>query len=83
MGAVSILPDPTVEFSDASLPSGLLATMLAFASLIIGALALAGAAIEVRDHRRQIEYARIVGIANAAFEGLLLCNDQHDRHCQS
>jgi diguanylate cyclase (GGDEF)-like protein/PAS domain S-box-containing protein len=74
MGAASIIPDPTVEFSAAALPSGLLAIAVALASFIIILLSLAGVALEMRDRRREkLEFDRMQGLANAAFEGLLVC----------
>ena len=74
MGAATIVPDPTIEFSATALPSGWLAIAVALASFIIIALALAGVAIEMRDRRRvEIEFDRMRGLANAAVEGLLVC----------
>jgi diguanylate cyclase (GGDEF)-like protein/PAS domain S-box-containing protein len=74
MGAASIVPDPTIEFSATALPSGWLAIAVALASFIIIVLALAGVAIEMRDRRRsELEFDRMRGLANAAFEGLLVC----------
>src|SRR5882762_932208 len=52
MGAASIIPDPTIEFSATALPSGWFAIAVALASFIIIALALTGVAIEMRDRRR-------------------------------
>src|ERR1700730_12255163 len=74
MGAASIIPDPTIEFSATALPSGWLAIAVALASFIIIVLALAGVAMEMRDRRRaELEFARMRGLANAAVEGLLVC----------
>src|ERR1700730_15616558 len=74
MGAASIIPDPTIEFSATALPSGWFAIAVALASFIIIALALAGVAIEMRDRRRgEVAFDRMRGLANAAFEGLLVC----------
>jgi diguanylate cyclase len=74
MGAVSIAPDPTVEFSRSSLPVGWLATAVAIATFIIILLALAGVAVDMRDRRRsELETERMRGLANAAVEGLLVC----------
>jgi diguanylate cyclase (GGDEF)-like protein/PAS domain S-box-containing protein len=74
MGAASIIPDPTIEFSVTALPSGWLAIAVALASFIIIVLALAGVAIEMRDRRRaELEFDRMRGLANAAVEGLLVC----------
>jgi diguanylate cyclase (GGDEF)-like protein/PAS domain S-box-containing protein len=77
MGAVSIVPDPTVEFSPSALPAGLLAIAVALASFAIILLAMAGVALEMRDRRRgELEADRMRGLANAAVEGLLVCEDE-------
>jgi diguanylate cyclase len=74
MGAVSIIPDPTVELSRSSLPVGWLAAAVAIATFIIILLALAGVAVDMRDRRRsELEAERMRGLANAAIEGLLVC----------
>jgi diguanylate cyclase len=75
MGAAALLPDPTIAVPNTALPSGLLAIAVALATLIIVALALAGAATEMRDRRRgELEAERMRGLANAAVEGLLVCD---------
>src|SRR5215472_3217237 len=75
MGAAAIVPDPTIELSAMALPSGWLAMAVALASLVIIALALTGVAIEMRGRRRtQLEFDRMRGLANAAVEGLLVCD---------
>jgi diguanylate cyclase (GGDEF)-like protein/PAS domain S-box-containing protein len=75
MGAASIIPDPTIEFSQSALPSDWFAIAVAFASFIIIVLSLAGVAIEMRDRRRgELEFDRMRGLANAAVEGLLVCD---------
>ena len=77
MGAVSIVPDPTIEFSPSAIPAGWLAVAVALASFIIILLALAGVAIEMRDRRRgELEADRMRGLANAAVEGLLVCEGE-------
>ena len=77
MGAASIVPDPTIEVSSSALPAGWLAIAVALASFIIIVLALAGVAIEMRDRRRgELEVDRMRGLANAAVEGLLVCDGQ-------
>jgi len=74
MGAASIIPDPTIELSATALPTGWLAIAVALASFIIIVMALAGVAIEMRDRRRTaLEFDRMRGLANAAVEGLLVC----------
>jgi diguanylate cyclase (GGDEF)-like protein/PAS domain S-box-containing protein len=77
MGAASLLPDPTIQLSATAVPSGLLAIAVALATFIIVVLALAGAAIEVRDRRRsELETERMRGLANAAVEGLVVCDSE-------
>jgi PAS domain S-box-containing protein len=74
MGAAAIVPDPTIELSSAALPSAWLAIAVALASFVIIALALAGVALEMRDRRHaEIEADRMRGLANAAVEGLVVC----------
>jgi diguanylate cyclase (GGDEF)-like protein/PAS domain S-box-containing protein len=77
MGAASIVPDPTIALSAMSLPAGLLAIAVALATFIIIMLTLAGAALEVRDRQRgELETARMRGLANAAVEGLVVCDGE-------
>jgi diguanylate cyclase (GGDEF)-like protein/PAS domain S-box-containing protein len=77
MGAVSIIPDPTVEISQSALPAGWLAVGVAFASFAIIALALAGVVLDIRDRRRsELEVDRMRDLANASVEGLLVCDGE-------
>ena len=77
MAAAAIIPDPTVQMSDTALPAGVLSIAVALASFIILMLALAGVAIEMRDRRRgELETDRMRGLANAAVEGLLVCEGE-------
>jgi NO-binding membrane sensor protein with MHYT domain len=50
MGAVSIIPDPTITVSESALPAGWLAVGVAIASFAIIGLALAGVVLDIRDH---------------------------------
>ena len=76
MGAVSIIPDPNIKVSQAALPGAWLAVGVAVASFAIILLSLAGLALDVREQRRsQLEADRMRGLANAAVEGLLVCDD--------
>jgi diguanylate cyclase len=75
MGAVSIIPDPTIEVSKSALPTSWLAVAVALASFAIIVLALAGLALDIRDRRRaELEADRMRGLANAAVEGLIVCD---------
>ncbi len=77
MGAVSIIPDPTIEVSQSALPAGWLAAGVAIASLAILALAAAGVVLDIRDHRRsQLEADRMRELADASVEGLLVCDGE-------
>jgi diguanylate cyclase (GGDEF)-like protein/PAS domain S-box-containing protein len=77
MGAVSIIPDPAIEVSQAALPAGWLAIGVAIASLGILGLATAGVVIDIRDHRRSLlETDRMRDLADASVEGLLVCDGQ-------
>jgi diguanylate cyclase (GGDEF)-like protein len=76
MGAISIIPDPTIEISRSALPAEWLAGVVGTASLMIILLALAGIALDLRERRRmEIEAERMRGLANGAVEGLLVCDD--------
>ena len=77
MGAVSIIPDPTIEVSQSALPAGWLAAGVAIASCAIIGLALAGVVLDIRDHRRsELEVDRMRDLANASVEGLLVCDGE-------
>jgi diguanylate cyclase len=77
MGAASVIPDPLIEVSASALPAGLLAVAVALASFVIVALALGGVAMDLREQRRQeLEADRMRGLANAAAEGLLVCDGE-------
>jgi diguanylate cyclase (GGDEF)-like protein/PAS domain S-box-containing protein len=77
MGAVSIIPNPTIEISPSALPAGWLAVGVALASFAIIGLALAGAVLDVRDRRRsELEVDRMRDLANASVEGLLVCDGE-------
>jgi diguanylate cyclase len=76
MAAVSIVPDPTIEFSHSAIPSGWLAIAVALGSFMIILLAFAGVAIDMRGRRQTaLEAERVRGLANAAVEGLVICDD--------
>ncbi|MBR0894391.1 EAL domain-containing protein [Bradyrhizobium tropiciagri] len=75
MGAVSIIPDPTIHVSRSALPAEWLAGAVGVASFVIILLALTGSALDLRERRRmEIEADRMRGLANGAVEGLLVCD---------
>jgi diguanylate cyclase len=75
MGAASVTPDPTIDLSASSVPSGPLAVGVALASFVVVGLALGGVALDLRERRsKELEAERIRGLANAAVEGLLICD---------
>jgi diguanylate cyclase (GGDEF)-like protein/PAS domain S-box-containing protein len=77
MGAVSIIPDPTITVSQTALPAGWLAIAVTIASLGILGLATAAVVIDIRDHRRsELETDRMRDLADASVEGLLVCDGQ-------
>jgi diguanylate cyclase len=75
MGAVSIIPDPTMEVSRSALPTEWLAGAVGVASFLIVVLALTGRALDLRERRRMsVEADRMRALANGAIEGLLVCD---------
>ena len=77
MGAVSIIPDPTIEVSQSALPAGWLAVGVALVSFAIIGLAFAGVVLDIRDRRRsELEVDRMRDLANASVEGLLVCDGE-------
>lgn len=75
MSAVTIVPDPTIEVSQLSVPAVWLALGVALISFAIIGLAIAGIVLDIRDRRRtDLEADRMLGLANAAIEGLIVCD---------
>jgi diguanylate cyclase (GGDEF)-like protein/PAS domain S-box-containing protein len=77
MGAVSIIPDSSIEISQSALSPGLLSIGVAIASFLIIAMATAGVVLDVRDQKRsELEGERMRDLANASVEGLLVCDGE-------
>jgi diguanylate cyclase (GGDEF)-like protein/PAS domain S-box-containing protein len=77
MAAVAIIPNPSLNIPQSALPTGWLAIGVALASFCILLLAFAGMALDLRDRRRvELESDRMRGLANAAVEGLLVCQGE-------
>lgn len=78
MSAAAIIPDSRYEVSPLAIPTGLLAILVSVAAFTILLLTFAGLALDIRERRlAERETDRMRGLANAAFEGLLVCN--HDK----
>ena len=74
MAAVSIFPDSSIEISQYTIEPTSQAFAAAAASLVI--LVLSGTAlwIDLRFRRQKLEADRMHGLANAAVEGLIVCD---------
>jgi diguanylate cyclase len=77
MGAVSIIPDPSIAISQSALPAEWLAIFVALACFAILGMAAGGVVIDIRDHRRsKLETDRMRDLADASVEGLLVCDGE-------
>jgi diguanylate cyclase (GGDEF)-like protein/PAS domain S-box-containing protein len=75
MAAAALIPDPTITVSEAAIPTSWLAVLVSIAALTILLLTFAALALDIRDRRHaERETDRMRRLANAAFEGLLVCD---------
>ncbi|RUV22559.1 EAL domain-containing protein [Mesorhizobium sp. M1A.F.Ca.IN.022.04.1.1] len=74
MAAVSIYPDSSIEISKFTIAPMSQAFAAAAASLVILVLSAAALRIDLRFRRHQAEAQRMHGLANAAVEGLIVCD---------
>ncbi|MEI5682423.1 MULTISPECIES: EAL domain-containing protein [unclassified Mesorhizobium] len=74
MAAVSIIPDSSVEISESTIEPVSHAFAVAAASLVILILSGIALSIDLRFRRQKIEAERMHGLANAAVEGLIVCD---------
>ena len=74
MAAVSIYPDSSIEISQYTVEPMSQAFAAAAASLVILVLSAAALWIDLRFRRHKIEADRMHGLANAAVEGLIVCD---------
>ncbi|SFP23702.1 diguanylate cyclase (GGDEF) domain-containing protein [Mesorhizobium sp. NFR06] len=74
MGAVSIYPDSSIEISKLTVAPMSQAFAAAAASLVILVLSATALWIDLRFRRHRIEAERMHGLANAAVEGLIVCD---------
>ncbi|MCB5173757.1 EAL domain-containing protein [Microvirga lenta] len=77
MGAVAIVPDPALEVPASALSPAWLATAAGIASIVILFLSFAALILDLRDRRRiKLEKERMRSFADAAVEGLLVCDGE-------
>ncbi|SEO39250.1 PAS domain S-box-containing protein/diguanylate cyclase (GGDEF) domain-containing protein [Methylobacterium sp. ap11] len=75
MTAAVIVPDPSRALSGTAVPAEMMAVAVAVGSITILVLAFAGLWLHLRDERRSaLEGDRMRGLANAAVEGLVVCD---------
>ncbi|MER9739610.1 EAL domain-containing protein [Mesorhizobium sp. M0187] len=74
MGAVSIFPDSSIEISQFTVEPVSQAFAAAAVSMAILVLSAAALWIDLRFRRHKIEAERMHGLANAAVEGLIVCD---------
>jgi len=77
MAAVSIFPDSSIEISQYTIEPVSQAFAVAAVSLAILVLSAAALWIDLRFRRHKIEAERMHGLANAAVEGLIVCDGAH------
>lgn len=77
MGAITIVPDPSVAITDSAIPARWLGMAVALASVAILLMAVGALMLDLRE-RRQVILARerLNSLANAAVEGLLVCRGE-------
>ncbi|WP_299809614.1 EAL domain-containing protein [Tardiphaga sp.] len=79
MSAVTIIPNSAIAISELSIPAGWLAMGVALISLAIIGLSFVATLIDIRERLRSSQEAdRMRGLANAAVEGLLVCDGDGD-----
>lgn len=77
MAAVSILPDASVVISQSAIEPLSLAFSVAIASIIILVFTAIALWVDIRDQQRsKLEAARMRGLADAAVEGLIVCDGE-------
>ncbi|MBN9219286.1 MAG: EAL domain-containing protein [Mesorhizobium sp.] len=74
MGAVSIFPDSSIVISEYTIAPTSQAFAAAAATLVILVLAASALWIDLRFRRQKLEVERMHGLANAAVEGLIVCD---------
>ncbi|MFC3325702.1 bifunctional diguanylate cyclase/phosphodiesterase [Mesorhizobium cantuariense] len=74
MGAVSIFPDSSIDISEYTIEPTSQAFAAAAATLVILVLSASALWIDLRFRRQKLEVDRMHGLANAAVEGLIVCD---------
>ena len=77
MTAVAIAPDPTVAVTPSAIPVPWMAAGVAVASLVLFTIAAVAVWLDLRERQHLVrEEARLRSLANAAVEGLLVCDGE-------
>jgi diguanylate cyclase len=76
MGAAVIEPDPTIVISPLAVPADWLSLGIAFVSALLILLALLGLGVDLRMRREAAMLERMRELADAAVEGLLVCDGE-------
>lgn len=78
MGAVSITPDSSVDITNSIIAPTMLAFAVAIASIVILVFVAIALWVGIRDQQRsRLESDRMRGLADAAVEGLLVCEQDN------
>lgn len=75
MMALTLVPDPAVVVPEETVPSLWLALPVGLASLTILIMACTTLVVDLRDRQREVYRGRLLSLANAAVEGLVICQD--------
>ena len=75
MMALSMVPDPSVIVPEETVPALWLALPVGLASLTILIMACTTLVLDLRDRQREVYRGRLLSLANAAVEGLVICQD--------
>lgn len=77
MAAVSILPDASIEIPQSAVKPTWLAMAVAVASFVVLVITALALWLDIRDQQRsRLEATRMQGLADAAVEGLIVCDGE-------
>ncbi|KQP42625.1 diguanylate phosphodiesterase [Methylobacterium sp. Leaf104] len=75
MTALTMVPDPRVLVPEETVPPLWLALPVGLASLTILVMACTALVLDLRERQRAVYRGRLLSLANAAVEGLVICQD--------